>query len=201
MIKSSHLNKVLLAFVLILLAAGSRLLPHPPNFAPLGAMALFGAAVFQKRWVAILVPITALYLSDLVLNNVVYAQYQPSFTWGVSIGTYFGFLAFVGLGFLLIRNRRWSIGRILGAVLAGPAVFFVLTNFLSWYFDPFNMYPDNAAGLALSYTAAVPFLLNSLLGNLFFSAIVFGSYAWLVGRETDNSSQKEHFAMEDILDA
>ncbi|MEL6356589.1 MAG: DUF6580 family putative transport protein, partial [Bacteroidota bacterium] len=183
MLETSHFKKVLPALALILLAAASRLLPHPPNFAPLGAMALFGAAVFDKRWLAILVTLMALYLSDLVLNNVVYAQYQPTFTWAVSVGTYLGFLAFVGIGFLFLRNRDWNVGRIVGAVLAGTAVFFVLTNFLAWYLDPFDMYADDAVGLSASYTAALPFLLNSLLGNLFFSAVLFGGYAWLEQRQ------------------
>jgi len=79
---SSKLNlcfAVLLA--IILLAAFSRIIPHMPNFPPLGAIGLFGAAYFQKKWQAFLVPIAATWLSDLFINNVVYAKYYLNFTW------------------------------------------------------------------------------------------------------------------------
>ncbi len=67
--------------ILILLAAFSRVIPHMANFSPLGAIGLFGAAYFTRRWQAFLIPIAATWLSDLFINNVIYAQYYPSFTW------------------------------------------------------------------------------------------------------------------------
>lgn len=66
---------------IILLAAFSRLIPHMPNFSPLGAIGLFGVAHFAKKWRAFFIPIAATWLSDLFINNVVYAQYYPEFTW------------------------------------------------------------------------------------------------------------------------
>ena len=72
---------------LILVAAASRLVPHPSNFVPVGAMALFGAAALPKRWLAIVVPVLAFYLSDLVLNNTLYASYFEGFYWGFSLWT------------------------------------------------------------------------------------------------------------------
>lgn len=165
--------------LMILVAAGSRLLPHPPNFTPLGAMALFGAATLSSRLLVFLVPLTALYLSDLVLNNIVYAQYHETFTWGVSIGTYAAFGLIIGLGILALRNRPLHFGRLTWVTITGTGIFFLVTNFTSWLIDPFQMYPDNAAGLAASYAAGLPFLLNSLLGNIFFTALLFGGlYVW-----------------------
>jgi hypothetical protein len=66
---------------LILLCAFSRIFPHMPNFSPLGAICLFGAAYFTKKWQAFFIPITATWLSDLFINNVIYAEYYPKFTW------------------------------------------------------------------------------------------------------------------------
>lgn len=66
---------------LILLCAFSRIIPHMPNFSPLGAIGLFSAAYFSKKWQAFLIPIAATWLSDLFINNVIYAQYYPQFTW------------------------------------------------------------------------------------------------------------------------
>ncbi|MCS6819386.1 MAG: hypothetical protein NZ522_05490, partial [Chitinophagales bacterium] len=67
--------------LLIFVAAFSRILPHMPNFSPLGAIGLFGAAYFTRRWQAFLVPILATWLSDLYINNVIYNEYYPNFTW------------------------------------------------------------------------------------------------------------------------
>ncbi|MEM9259614.1 MAG: DUF6580 family putative transport protein, partial [Bacteroidota bacterium] len=100
--------KVLLVIGMIMLAAGARLLPHPPNFVPTGAMALLGAAALPKRWLAILVPLVAFYLSDLVLNNVVYAQYFEGFYWGADIWIYGGVVLMVLIGMGLLRGRKFS---------------------------------------------------------------------------------------------
>lgn len=170
--------------VTILIAAASRLVPHPPNFSPLGAMALFGAATLSSRWIAVAAPLLALYLSDLVLNNVVYAEYQESFTWAVSSATYLGFLAVIGLGFLALRGKGFNASRIAGVTIVGSLLFYVITNFFAWYIDPFNMYADGPAGLLTSYVAAVPFLGNSLLGDCFFSFVLFGGYSWYTSRKT-----------------
>ena len=67
-------NSFLVVAVLIVLAAASRLLPHWPNFGPVGAMALFGAAVFARKGMALLVPFAALYLTDLALKDLLYTE-------------------------------------------------------------------------------------------------------------------------------
>ncbi|MEM9836894.1 MAG: DUF6580 family putative transport protein [Bacteroidota bacterium] len=167
----------------IFVAAASRLVPHPPNFTPLGAMALFGTVTLASRWLAILLPFIALYISDLVINNVLYAEYHESFTWGFSTSTYLGFLAVIGLGLFALRGKGFNASRIAGVTIVGTVVFYLITNFFSWYVDPFNMYADNAAGLLASYTAAIPFFLNSLMGDCFFTFVLFGGYAFYQSRQ------------------
>ena len=92
--------------MLLLLAVASRLIPHPANFAPMGAMALFGSAYFSRKYLAILLPIIATWLSDLFINNVIYAQYYPNFTWFYD-GFYwqYGTYVLIGLLGLLIFNK------------------------------------------------------------------------------------------------
>ncbi|MEO0787934.1 MAG: DUF6580 family putative transport protein [Bacteroidota bacterium] len=170
----SKSNQVLMLVSMVMMAAASRLLPHPPNFSPVAAMALFGAAYFRQSWMAWLVPFAGLYLSDLVLNNVVYAQAGAGFSFGIYWVVYLAFGAILLLGFLSLRGRKLDLGRLLGVGLGATLLFFLLTNFWSWYADPFQTYPDNAAGLLACYVAGLPFLLNSLLGNLFFGALLFG---------------------------
>lgn len=162
---------------MILLAAFSRVIPHMPNFSPLGAIALFGAAHFQKRWQALLIPIAATWLSDLFLNNVVYAQYHPTFTWFYS-GFYwqYGSYALIALlGMFTLQTITWP--RILLSALGSSAIFFLVTNFSCWLGS--STYTQDFGGLMTCYAAGIPFLNGTLLGDLCYATALFGSFAWL----------------------
>lgn len=169
-------RNLLLAVGLILLAAASRLLPHPPNFVPVGAMALFGAAALPQRWLAAAVPLVAFYLSDLVLNNTLYAEYFTGFYWGISGWTAVAIVLMVLLGMGMLRNLTFSWLRVGGAAVGATLVFFLVTNFGVWATS--TLYPKNAAGLLAAFAAGVPFLVNSLLANLLFSGALFGAARW-----------------------
>ncbi|MTB51470.1 DUF6580 family putative transport protein [Lewinella sp. W8] len=171
-----------LLLALIVVAAMSRLLPHPPNFVPVGAMALFGAASLPRKWMVFLVPFVAFYLSDLVLNNLLYAQYYEGFYWGLSLWVYGGIAAMILLGMGLLRNHRFSWLRIGGTAIGATLIFFLVTNFGVWAGD--LMYPKTPAGLLAAFAAGLPFLLNSLLANLLFSGVLFGAARWVESRNT-----------------
>ncbi len=165
-------KNLLLILGLILVAAASRLLPHPSNFVPVGAMALFGAAALPKRWLALVVPVLAFYLSDLVLNNTLYASYYDGFYWGISFWTVGALVLMVLLGMGLLRKVKFSWLRVGGAAISATLVFFLVTNFGVWAGSV--MYPKTGAGLLAAFAAGLPFLLNSLLANLLFSGLLFG---------------------------
>ena len=95
-----------LIVLLIFMAALSRLLPHPPNFAPIAGMGLFGAAYFSKKYFAFLIPFIAYWISDLILDNLVYAQYYDGFQWFGSLYVYASFALIIGLGFLLLKKSQ-----------------------------------------------------------------------------------------------
>jgi hypothetical protein len=159
---------------LILLAATSRLVPHPPNITPLAAVALFGGATLERRWSAFLVPLAALLLSDLLLQATYLAGWQPN--WGFYQGQWVVYTCFVltaSLGWL-IRRRRNVLAITLAAV-AGSLVFFLVTNFAFWASG--LMYPKTTAGLWLCYEMALPFLRNSLVGDIAYSLLMFGALA------------------------
>ncbi len=167
---------------LILLAAVSRLLPHPPNFGPIGAIALFGAAALPRKWMTVLVPFAALYLSDLLLNNTLYAAYYDGFYAGFNGWVYAGFALTILLGWATVRRMQWSFVKVGGAAVIATVLFFLVTNFGVWLGSA--LYPKTAGGLVAAYTAGLPFLLNSLGGNLLFSALLFGgAYYWLGYRD------------------
>lgn len=167
--------KIRIALVLIIIAALTRLLPHPDNFTPIGAISLFGAAYFGRRWMVVLVPFSTLFLTDLFLNNVVYAQYFTGFAWITSVWSYVAFSLVIGIGLALLRNSVTPI-RLVTASLTASAVFFLVSNFSVWAGSPF--YPQTFSGLLACYAAGLPFLDNTILGDLFFSAALFGGYYW-----------------------
>jgi hypothetical protein len=143
-------------------AAALRLLPHPPNFAPIGAMALFSGSYLGRRWLAFVAPLGALLLSDLVLGF-----YHGQAT------VYFSVALIVMIGMAALQRR--SALRVGGAALASSILFFVITNFGMWLFSGF--YPRTMAGLEACYVAAIPFFQNSLAGDLFYAALLFGGFA------------------------
>jgi len=152
---------------MILAAAASRLIPHPPNFTPIAAIALFGGAQFSGKRAAFLVPLAGLFLSDLVFGF-----------YAITPVVYGSFALTVCLGFW-VRRRR-SVQRTAFAAVASAVLFFVLTNFGVWAID--NLYPKTTAGLVDCYVAAVPFFRNMLLGDLLYSALLFGALAFAENR-------------------
>jgi hypothetical protein len=146
---------------MILAAAAMRLLPHPPNFSPIAAMALFGGAYLRHRWAGFAAPMLALFVSDLILGFYDHMEIV------------YGALALtVCLGWWLRANR--SPLRVVGAALAGSVIFYVITNFGTWALG--SMYPHTAAGLADCYVAAIPFFQNTVAGDLCFTALLFGGF-------------------------
>jgi hypothetical protein len=152
----------LLLIALIALASIARVLPHPWNFAPVGALALLGGATFSSRRAAFLVPLLSLFVGDIfigfhVLMPVVYTS----------------FLVSVLIGFWLRRGRRAP--RIAVATLAGATQFFAITNFAVWASG--MTYPRTVAGLVMCYVAGIPFFWNTLAGDALYATLLFGSLA------------------------
>ncbi len=163
---------------LIIAVALTRLIPHPPNFSPVEAMALFGGAYFAKRSWAVFVPLIALFISDLALGLMMGGDY---FQYFVSAGFLLVYLCIAALsvfGFGL-RNKIFVL-RVAGFGISGSILFFLVTNFGVWLGSAF--YPQTASGLMAAYAAGLPFLQNGILGTLFFSALLFGGYELLKQR-------------------
>ncbi len=148
---------------MILLAALSRLIPHPWNFSPLEAMALFAGAHILRRWVSVLVPLLALLISDFFLG----------FYEGIWV-TYLCF-AVIALAGGWLRGARPA--KIAAFGLASATGFFIVSNFAVWAGG--TMYPHTAAGLLSCYVSAIPFFHNQLAGVVFYGLLLFGGFALL----------------------
>lgn len=155
--RSSH---TVVSFFLILLGFAARLLPHPANFAPIGAIALFAGLYLPKRH-AIVAPLVAMFFSDVIIGF---------YTWQTMISVYAAFILTGVIG-LLIRNRK-SFATVVGGTLLGSVFFFIITNAAVWAFD--EMYPLTFNGLMQSYAMAIPFFKNSVMGDLFYTGVLIG---------------------------
>lgn len=155
--------KVIIVLSLIAFAVGMRLLPHPPNFAPITAVAIFGGAFLPRRW-ALSLPLAAIVLSDLIIG----LHPLILFTWGSFL------LIALGSNKYMKQIRTSSV---VGASVASSVLFFLVTNFGVWAEG--RLYPLTLPGLGNSYVNAIPFFRNTLMGDLVFSAILFGSYVFV----------------------
>jgi len=158
--------------LIIVVAAMSRLLPHPPNVTPIGAIGLFGAAHFSKKYWAFIIPLLALFISNLLINNVIYSAYNDGFVLFGNLWVYAAFIGIVLLGIVMLKKVK-PVNLFLTSLVAS-IVFFLVTNFGVWMSG--TMYPMNLTGLIAAYTAAIPFFWNTVAGDLFFVTALFGIY-------------------------
>jgi hypothetical protein len=174
--------------VMIIVAACFRFVNIAPNFSPITGMALFGAAYFSRKYLAFLVPFAALWVSSMVLDNVFYTQWYDGFQWFSQPFVFGAFALIVGLGFLLLK--KVNFGRVIGASLTASVLFFLVTNFGVWMGSP--TYPQTLEGLITCYAAGIPFItnpgaehyffLNSVIGDLFFTGALFGTFEIMKAR-------------------
>ena len=138
----------------MLIAAFSRLIPHPPNFTPLTAIALFGGIYLSDKTLAYLMPIIIMLFSDIFL--------------GFSSISLFVYFSFIIISYIGIKSKKPGIQNI----ILSSIVFFIVSNFGVWILG----YPKTWEGFVSCYTLAIPFFRNSLLGDLFYSGVMILSY-------------------------
>jgi hypothetical protein len=138
----------------VLLAVWFRLIPHPPNVAPITALALFSGASFRNKWFSIIFPLIAMLLSDIVLGFST-----------ISLWVYSAFILITMFAWL-VKELRWT------SVLISSLIFFIISNFGVWVLS----YPHTIEGLITCYTMAIPFFGYSILGDMAWSLILFGLY-------------------------
>lgn len=155
---------------LILGAAAMRIIPHPPNFTPVAALALFGGARFDRKVWAFAVPLIAMLLSDSVLELITGQGFHSGM-----YAVYASFAIVVALGLWLHRHGG-AVNTGLAA-FAASGLFFLTTNFAVWLQPQPALYPRTGAGLLACYTAAIPFFGPTLAGDLLYTAVLFGAFA------------------------
>ena len=155
-------SKFVIALLFILVGISLRLIPHAPNFAPIAAIALFGGVYFSKK-TALILPVAAMFISDIFIGF---------YDIKIMAAVYGSFLLSVILGLWLKNHKKWHT--VAGTAVLSSVLFFLITNFAVWAFSPW--YAKTFSGLIQCYIMALPFLKNSLLGDLFYTTVFFGTY-------------------------
>jgi len=161
--------RFMLPLLLTVLGVVCRVTPHPWNFAPVGAIALFAGATFADRRAAMLVPLATMFAGDTLLELLTGNGYHSLMP--VIYATY----ALIVLLGMLLRDRRDSPLHIAGGAVAGATLFFITSNFAVWTIS--TVYPKTFAGLVACFVAAIPYFERTLTSDLLFSAMFFGVYA------------------------
>jgi hypothetical protein len=156
------------AYLLIVLAVLSRLVPHPDwlNFTAVGgALLYFGA---RRSWREMLAPLAALMATDYMLT--VYTYHYP-FRWQAYVTTWAWYLMAMALGHILLHAKTTFV-RVAAGVLLGPTSFFLVSNYAVWAGS--GMYPHTSAGLVQCFVAALPFYRNDLVSTAIVAGLAFG---------------------------
>lgn len=153
-------KKQFIIITFIVIAAVIRLFPHIPNVTPITAMALFSGVYFTDKKYAFIIPLLAMFLSDIFL--------------GFSMITLFVYAAFILVGYIGIASKKMNIKTILISSLS----FFIITNFGVWLIG----YPKTFDGLLECYTLAIPFFRNSLIGDFFFAGVMYYAFEFVSKR-------------------
>ena len=158
------------AYLLLLVAVLSRLLPHAGwmNFTAVGgALLYFGA---RRPWREMLAPLAALMATDYVLT--VYIYHYP-FTWQLYVATWAWYGMAMALGYILLHARTTFV-RVAAGALLGPTSFFLVSNYVTWLSGFAYPYPRTLGGLGACYLAGLPFYRNDLLSTALVAGVAFG---------------------------
>ena len=150
--------------LIVILAVLMRFLPHPANVAPMAAMALFGGAYLNKKY-AVILPLVVMLISDLFLGF----HKTILFVYGSFLIT-----SIIGM----VLRGRIKFKTVVGASLLSSIIFYIVTNFGVWLTS--GMYELTGLGLGRCYVLAIPFFRNTLVGDLFYTVMMFGGYEVLL---------------------
>lgn len=150
-------NQEKLLAVFVILATFLRLIPHPLNFTPITSLALFSGVMFNRKWLGLIIPLIAMFLSDIILG--------------------FSMISFwVYASFGLITLFGWFIKKMnIHSILLSSIIFFIVSNFGVWVLG----YPHTIEGILLCYIMAIPFFGYSIIGDLFWGFVIKFSYKFV----------------------
>lgn len=183
-------KKFLICSALLVIGIIGRVIPHPPNFTPIGGIIIFSMLSLENRFLKFFIPILVFWVSDLIINNITlpltYPQYYQGFqlfgNWSIYLAL---FSIMLGLKLFLNNRKKYLIPR---SSLIAATLFFLITNFGVWLGSSF--YPPTFSGFLICLGAGVPFFGNNLLSTLIYSYVLIMGYDLIF----ENFSIKKYFS-------
>jgi len=177
-IMMKHNNTIIAAILLMMFCAFARLIPHMPNFTPVESLTIFGAAYLSKKHWAFIISVVLLYFSDFIINNTIARSFFPDVQGIVWFSSYmmYNFLAMAMI--VIVSSKiisKVTIKNVGVSILLASVIFFIITNFGAWANEK-SIYSNDFNGLMASFMAGIPFFRNSLLSNIVFTTVIFGSF-------------------------
>lgn len=169
-------KNLLLILGISIIALIARLIPHTANFSPMASIILF-AGVYAQNKKLLFLPLLALFMSDIFIGF---------YKWEIMLSVYMSFALIYAISYFLKKEQNTL--NVLSASLASALVFFIITNFAVWYFG--SWYSNDLAGLLLNYSLAIPFFKSTLLSNLLYTGLLFGSYEFFKTWQDKSIEQK-----------
>jgi hypothetical protein len=173
-----HNNTIIAVILFMVVGAFARLIPHMPNFTPVESLTIFGAAYLSKKHWALILSVFVIYVSDFIINNTIARSFFPDVEGIVWFSSYMIY-NFVAMALIVLVSSKIitkvNMKNVGVSVLLASIIFFIITNFGSWAGDK-SVYSNDMSGLMASFTAGIPFFRNSLLSNVVFTTVIFGSF-------------------------
>lgn len=165
--RNSKFRADIIVLAIIIAGAATRFIPHPPNFTAIGAIALFGGAYFTRKWLAVILPLIILFISDFIIEII-----SPGMGFHRTMPFVYGsFILISLLGFYLRADKQFI--KVTAYSLLSSVIFFIISNIGSWLV----FYPRTVTGFTACYIAAIPFFHYNILGDFFYNAVFFfGTY-------------------------
>lgn len=155
---------------LLFFALAVRLLPHAPNMTPITAIAFTGSLYLGRKW-AIILPLVALFLSDLMIGF---------YDWKIMVSVYGSFALISLLSFI---STKYKSAMPIGLSIIGASfLFFFITNSAVWAFSPW--YEKTISGLLYSYELGLPFLKNMLVGDILYTTALVMVFEFIIAFNT-----------------
>ena len=149
------MNKLIIPSIIIF-AAFTRIIPHPPNFTPIIAIGLFGGAYLKNSKLALIIPLIAMIIADTFLG------FHATMIWVYSS------LFLISIMGILLKNRV-TFKNCAVATLSGSLLFFLVTNFGVWIS---GIYGYSVEGILLCYSLAIPFFAYNIISTFIFSSLI-----------------------------
>jgi hypothetical protein len=165
-------STLIIAALLVVIAALSRVILYPHNFSPIIGMAVFSGAVIKDRRLAFALPLLSMFLSDVLFEVF---NIAPGFWgWGQLIG--YGILALITI--IAFSMKKINVLSVAGYSIASSLLFFFLSNSAFFVFDNpiYHTYTQNFNGYIATLAGGLPFLKTGIIADLVYSTVLFGTY-------------------------